>query len=96
MAGLGAKLYFRGKWNELYHPRPPFLDSYLLYNTACEVEFDQRFFSLAELNAAIRECVAAINAKVMRKIGRSRAEMLRKIDRPALKQLSPKPYQYAE
>ena len=26
-----------------------------------------RFFSLAELNAAIRDCVAAINAKVMRK-----------------------------
>ena len=27
---------------------------------------NQRFFSLAELNAAIRVCVAAINSKVMR------------------------------
>ena len=34
------------------------------------------FFSLAELNVAIRDCVAAINAKVMRRVGRSRAELL--------------------
>jgi hypothetical protein len=32
----------------------------------------RRFFSLAELNAAIRDCVAAINAKVMRRVGKSR------------------------
>lgn len=57
---------------------------------------NQRFFSLAELNAAIRECVAAINAKVMRKIGKSRIELLETIDRLALKQLPAEPYQYAE
>ena len=45
---------------------------------------NQRFFSLAELNTAIRECVATINNKVMRGFGQSRAELLETIDRPAL------------
>src|SRR6516162_8613797 len=46
---------------------------------------NRTFFSLAELNAAIRDCVAAINAKTMRHIGKSRAELLETLDRPALK-----------
>ena len=54
------------------------------------------FFSLAELNAAIRDCVAAINGKVMRCMGRSRAELLDTLDRPALKPLPNEPYAYAE
>ncbi len=54
------------------------------------------FFSLAELNAAIRDCVAAINAKVMRRVGHSRAELLETLDRPALKGLPNEPYAYAE
>jgi transposase len=54
------------------------------------------FFSLAELNIAIRECVALINAKVMRRVGKSRAELLETLDRPALKGLPNKPYPYAE
>ena len=53
------------------------------------------FFSLAELNIAIRECVAAINAKVMRRVGKSRAELLETLDRPALKALPNEPYAYA-
>jgi transposase len=57
---------------------------------------NQTFFSLAELNAAIRDCVAAINAKVMRRIGKSRAQLLEMIDRPALKALPNEPYAYAE
>ena len=57
---------------------------------------NRRFFSLAELNAAIRECVADLNAKVMRKIGKSRAELLETIDRPALDALPAEPYRYAE
>jgi transposase len=57
---------------------------------------NQRFFSLAELNAAIRECVATINAKVMRGFGQSRAELLKAIDRPALGALPVTPYAYAE
>jgi transposase len=57
---------------------------------------NRRFFSLVELNAAIRECVADLNAKVMRKIGKSRAELLETIDRPALDALPAEPYRYAE
>ena len=57
---------------------------------------DRTFFSLAELNVAIRDCVTAINAKVMRRVGKSRAELLETIDRPALKALPSEPYQYAE
>ena len=54
------------------------------------------FFSLAELNIAIRDCVAAINAKVMRRVGKSRTELLEALDRPALKGLPNEPYAYAE
>ena len=57
---------------------------------------NRTFFSLAELNAAIKDCVAAINAKVMRKIGASRAELLETLDRPALKTLPATAYEYAE
>jgi transposase len=57
---------------------------------------NRRFFSLEELNASIRECVADLNAKVMRKIGKSRAELLDTIDRPALDRLPAEPYRYAE
>jgi transposase len=56
----------------------------------------RRFFSLAELNAAIRDCVTAINSKIMRRIGKSRNELLETIDRPALTALPTTPYSYAE
>ena len=54
------------------------------------------FFSLAELNIAIRDCVTAINTKIMRRMGRSRIELLETLDRPALKALPNEPYDYAE
>ena len=57
---------------------------------------NQRFFSLAELNAAIRECVATINNKVMRGFGQSRTELLETIDRPALGALPVTAYCYAD
>ena len=57
---------------------------------------NRRFFSLAELNSAIRDCVTAINAKVMRRVGKSRNELLETIDRPALTALPTTPYSYAE
>ena len=57
---------------------------------------NRRFFSLHELNAAIRETVADLNAKIMRKLGVSRDELFAEIDRPALKALPTTPYQYAE
>jgi transposase len=56
----------------------------------------RRFFSLAELNTAIREIVADLNARIMRKLGVSRIELLETIERPALKALPNEPYQYAE
>ena len=57
---------------------------------------NRRFFSLADLNIAIRECVADLNAKIMRKLGKSRRELLETIERPALKALPTEPYRYAE
>jgi transposase len=57
---------------------------------------NRRFFSLDELNAEVRECVATINAKVMKKLTRSRRELLETVDRPALKELPNEPYRYAE
>jgi transposase len=57
---------------------------------------NRRFFSLDELNTAIRECVADLNTKIMRKIGKSRRELLETIERPALKPLPAEPYCYAE
>src|ERR1019366_10667230 len=56
----------------------------------------RRFFSLADLKAAIRDCVMAINAKVMRRIGKNRNELLETIDRPALNALPTMPYSFAE
>ena len=57
---------------------------------------NQRFFSLAELNAAIRGLVDELNARLMRKLGASRREFFESIDRPALMPLPVEPYQYAE
>jgi transposase len=57
---------------------------------------NRRFFSLEELNAAIRKCVVELNAKIMRKLGKSRRELLETIERPALKALPAVPYRYAE
>jgi transposase len=56
----------------------------------------KRFFSLVELNSAIREIVVDLNARIMRKLGVSRIELLETIERPELKGLPSEPYQYAE
>jgi transposase len=57
---------------------------------------DRRFFSLAELNVAIRTLVDELNGRLMRKLGASRREFFETIDRPALMPLPGEPYQYAE
>src|SRR6266542_4161507 len=57
---------------------------------------NRRFFSLAELNVAIRILVDDLNARPMRKLGASRREFFDSIDRPALMPLPAEPYQYAE
>jgi transposase len=57
---------------------------------------NRRFFSLAELNQAIAELVTDLNARPMRRLGVSRRELFLELDRPALKELPPEPYEYAE
>jgi transposase len=57
---------------------------------------NHRFFSLIELNDAVRECVADLNDRIMRKLGKSRAELFEALDRPALAALPDAPYRYAE
>jgi transposase len=57
---------------------------------------DRRFFSLAELNAAIGTLVDELNSRLMRKLGASRREFFVSIDQPALMPLPAGPYQYAE
>lgn len=54
------------------------------------------FFSLAELNAAIRELLELLNARRMRRLKKSRREVFLELDRPAAKQLPARPYQFAE
>jgi transposase len=57
---------------------------------------NRRFFSLAELNAAILELVTQLNARVTRHLGASRRALFDEIERAALKKLPAEPYIYAE
>ena len=57
---------------------------------------NRQFFSLVELNDAVRDCVAKINAKVMKQLKQSRNDLFARLDRPALKGLPSERYQYAE
>jgi transposase len=57
---------------------------------------NQRFFSLDELNAAIRPLLDQLNGKVTRHLGASRRDLFETLDRPALKPLPVEPYVYAE
>jgi transposase len=56
----------------------------------------RRFFSLAELNAAIRELVDRINDRPMRGLGTTRRALFEQHDRPALLPLPATDYEYAE
>jgi transposase len=56
----------------------------------------RQFFSLAELNDAIRELAAKLNRKPFHKIPGTRAEWYEKVDRPALLPLPCQPYVFAE
>ena len=53
---------------------------------------NRRFFSLTELNDAIRDCVTTLNARVTRHLGASRRALFDDIERPALKPLPAEPY----
>jgi transposase len=54
------------------------------------------FFSLAELNAAIRELLEALNTRPLRKLKRSRRDIFLEFDFPAALVLPERPYQFAE
>jgi transposase len=57
---------------------------------------NRSFFSLAELNAAIRAKVAELNAKAFRGEPTCRAELFEELERPALKPLPAARYELAE
>lgn len=54
------------------------------------------FFSLAELNAAIRELLESLNTRPMKKLKRSRREVFTETDLPVALRLPERPYEYAE
>jgi len=56
----------------------------------------QTFFTLADLNAAIRHRIDAINERPMTRVGVSRRALFDQIDRPALKPLPATRYEIAE
>ncbi len=57
----------------------------------------RRFYSLAELNAAIGELLRRLNeARPIRRLGRTRRQLLEELDRPALKALPVEPYVFAQ
>jgi transposase len=57
---------------------------------------NRRFFSLTELNRAIRELVDNLNDRPMRGWGTTRRALFEQLDRPALLELPPTPYEYAD
>lgn len=57
---------------------------------------NRQFFSLHELNRAIRVLLIELNSKDFQKLPGSRKQLFDTLDRPALKALPLEPYQYAE
>ena len=55
------------------------------------------FYSLADVNAAIKELLTQLNEeRTIRRLGSTRRQLLEQIDRPALKPLPQEPYEYCE
>src|SRR6201996_3013901 len=57
---------------------------------------NRRFFSLGELNQAIRELIDQLNGRPMRGWGTTRRALYEQVDRAALRELPPIPYEYAD
>ncbi len=57
---------------------------------------NRRFFTLAELNAAIRALLDRLNQRTTRHLGTSRRALYEQLDRPTLRPLPAEPYVYAE
>lgn len=55
-----------------------------------------RFFSVEALNAVIAELLTDLNDRPMRRIGRSRRDLFEEIEQPAMRELPPEPFEYAE
>jgi len=56
----------------------------------------QRFFSLEELNAAIRPLLTELNERAFQRLPGSRRSVFEALDRPAMRALPPTPYVFAE
>ena len=57
----------------------------------------RRFFSLADVNEAIREMLQRLNEELpIRRLGQTRRQLLEELDRPTLKALPVEPYAFAE
>ena len=57
---------------------------------------NQQFFSLSELNQAIRGLVLKLNQRPFKKLPGSRSELFQSLESPVLKALPMEPYVYAE
>jgi len=57
---------------------------------------NQTFFSLSELNQAIRDCLEDLNHRPFQKLNESRRSLYESIDRPALHPLPATPFEYAD
>jgi len=57
---------------------------------------NRQFFSLYEVNLAIREQLGKLNNKVMKAVGRSRKQEFEEIDKPNLRPLPERRYEYAQ
>lgn len=57
---------------------------------------NRTFFSLDELNQAIREKLSILNNRKFQKLDTTRAELFRTIEKLALKPLPPRPYEFAD
>lgn len=57
---------------------------------------NQAFFSLSELNEAIRKLLEVLNNKLMKRIKKSRKEMFEVLDKPNAQPLPDKRYEFAE
>ncbi len=56
---------------------------------------NRTFFSLADLNQAIRQLLDELNSRLMKHLGRSRRELFEMLDQPALKPVPELPYEFA-
>jgi transposase len=56
----------------------------------------RQFFSLEELNAALRPLLEELNDRTMEHLGKSRRQLYEELDRPALRPLPSEPFEMAE